>query len=162
MPTQLDLICALDEHWLRNDVVWLAKRITWRDLDEAEDWLDRIEIPIKFFRVLADAQRGISNRTIPVSVESHGFSGYASPKLVRSKAFLEWHVEGATTSSDGIGGAFAIFAVIPCGEDHRLWCWICETIAEEEHAEGMFSMWGLPAPAYVRVGAASPRRIDSI
>ena len=159
MPTQLDLICALDEHWLRDDVVWLAKRITWRELDETEEWLGRIEIPTKFFRILTDAQRGIPDRTIPVTVESHDSICYASPKLVRSKAFLEWDVEGATTSSDGICGAFAIFAAIPYGEDHRLWCWICETIAEEEHAEGMFSMWAPPASAYIRVGAGVPQPI---
>ena len=139
----------------------LAKRITWRDLDETEDWLARIEIPIKFFRILVNARSEIHGRAIPVTVESHALSGHAIPKLVRTKAFLEWDVEGATTSPDGICGAFAIFALIPDGNDHRLWCWICETLSEDEHAEGMFSQWALPARAYIRVGVGVPLRIEN-
>ncbi|MCY3559374.1 MAG: hypothetical protein OXH13_12145 [Chloroflexi bacterium] len=60
---------------------------------------------------------------------------------MRQRTILEWDVKAESTSEDGILQAFTIFALIPGDPTPRLWCWICETVEEEDYAESVFSWW---------------------
>ena len=45
MPTEDDLRDALEDFWLEQDVVWLAKRISWREVTPDDAWVDHVDIP---------------------------------------------------------------------------------------------------------------------
>ena len=140
METDSQLATAIEELWLRPDVVWFATRLRSDAEDERGAWPRRINIHIKFFRALL--REGYQDGG-PVVLVSHRRSGRAVPRFVRHRAFIEWDIEAESSSQDGIWYAFTIFALIPDREQSRLWCWICETTEEEDYAESVFS-WREP------------------
>ena len=121
MTTEAELTRAIEELWLRPDVVWLATRLRSDTDDERGSWPQRINIHGKLFRALLKAG---CREGVPVELASHGKSGRAMPRSVRHRTFLEWDIEGESASQDGIWHAFTIFALIPGAENSRLWCWI--------------------------------------
>ena len=71
MPTEDDLRDALEDFWLEKDVVWLAKRISWREVTPDDAWVDHVDIPAQFFRALADVWPYSNGSRIPVEIASH-------------------------------------------------------------------------------------------
>ncbi len=140
MPTEDDLRDALEEFWLEKDVVWLAKRISRREVTTGGAWIDHVDIPTLFFRALGDVWPQSSDSRIPVEVESHALGGEATAQYVRRRSFLEWDVGVATSTADGLVGGLIILAIRNDCEPPFLWCWICETLAEDEYAEAVFNL----------------------
>ena len=151
MPPEDDLRDALEDFWLEQDVVWLAKRISWREVTPDDAWVDHVDIPAQFFRALADVWPYSNGSRIPVEVESHALRGEATAQYVRRRAFLQWDVGVATSSADCQVGGLIIFAIRNDCEPPFLWCWICETLAEDEYAEAVFNL-GQPSTASVLRG----------
>ena len=81
MPTEDDLRDALEDFWLEQDVVWLAKRISWREVTPDDAWVDHVDIPVGFFRALADVWPHSNDSRIPVEVESHALRGEATAEV---------------------------------------------------------------------------------
>lgn len=138
MTTEAQLSNAIENLWLREDVVWLATRLRSDPKDEEGSWPHRIGIHIKFFRALKEAGCGDG---VDVELASHGKSGRAVPRYVRSRVFLEWDVQAESSSADGVWYSFTILALIPDEDGPRLWCWICDSVEEEEYAEAVFGWW---------------------
>ena len=120
MATEAELTEAVEELWLRPDVTWLATRLRSDSEDEERPWPQRIDIHIKFFRALKEADCGDG---VDVELVSHGKSGRAVPRYVRRRVFLEWDVQAESSSADGVWYAFTILALIPDEEGSKLWCW---------------------------------------
>ena len=138
MATVSELEAAIQGLWLRPDIVWHAARLRSDAEDERGEWPQRIDIHIKFYRALLRAE---CVNGIPVEIVSHGRSGRATPQHVRSRTFIEWDARADSASQDGIWRAFMIFALIPEEGGFRLWCWICESVEEEDYAEAVFGWW---------------------
>lgn len=157
MPSQEELAEAINELSIRGNAVWLATRLRSDSEDERRSWPTRVNVHIKFYRAFAEAG---CREGVLIELASHGRSGWAVPRFVRSRSFLEWDIEAEATSSDGVWTAFTIFALIPDAMAPRLWCWICETIEEEEYAESVFAWWEPQAYAYARGLPLFPQRIQ--
>ena len=157
MMTESEVTNRIEELWLRPDVVWLATRLRSDIDDERGAWPRRINIHIKFFRALKEA--GCWDG-VPVELASHGKTGRAFPRYVRHRAFLEWDIEAESNSPDGVWMSFTIFALVPEEEGPRLWCWICESIEEEEHAEALFAWWEPQSFAYANGQPLFPERFS--
>ena len=157
MATEAQLSNAIENLWLRPDVTWLATRLRSDPKDEEGSWPQRIDIHIKFFRALKEAGCGDG---VDVELVSHGKSGRAVPRYVRSRVFLEWDVQAESASADGVWYAFTILALIPDEEGSRLWCWICESAEEEEHAEAVFAWWEPQAFSFAKGFPVFPERIS--
>lgn len=158
MATDSELRSAIQELLLRPDIVWLATRLRSDPEDERSAWPRRIDIHIRFFRSLLRA--GLMNG-VTVDLVSHGRSGRAVPRLVRNRAFIEWDFEAESASAIGTWRAFAIFALVPDDGGSRVWCWICESVEEEEYAESLFAWWEPQSFAYARGLPLFPERISS-
>ena len=157
MPTEAQLSNRIEELWLRPDIVWLATRLRSDPEDERNLWPTRINIHIKFYRALVEAG---CREGIPIELVSHDSSGRAVPRFVRCRSFIEWDVEAKSHSQDGIRHAFAIFALIREGGPTRLWCWICESVEEEDYAESVFGWWEPQSFAFAKGAPLFPQRIE--
>ena len=157
MATEARLTRAIENLWLRPDIVWLATRLRSDLADEEGSWPQRINIHIRFFRALMAAGCGNGVR---VDVASHRRSGYARPRYVRRRVFLEWDINAESTSQDGVWTSFAIFALIPVQDDPWLWCWICDSIEEEEYAEAVFRWLEPQSFAFATGSPLFPERIS--
>ena len=157
MTAKLEVTNGIEELWLRPDVVWLATRLRSDIDDETGSWPQRINIHIKFFRALKEA--GCWDG-IPVDLASHGKPGRATPRYVRHRVFLEWDIEAESNSPDGVWMSFTILALVPDEDGPRLWCWIYESIEEEERAEAVFGWWEPQSFAYVKGTPLFPERIS--
>lgn len=156
MSTESQLTSAIEEIWLRDDVTWLATRLRSDLTDEQRPWPQRIDIHIKFFRALRDAG---CDDGVNVELVSHGKSGRAVPRYVRRRVFLEWDVQAESASAHGVWFSFTAFALIPDEDGPRLWCWICESIEEEEYAEAVFAWWEPQSFSFARGIPLFPERI---
>ena len=159
MATEGQLTRAIEDLWIRPDVVWLATRLRSDPEDERGSWPKRINIHIKFFRALKEAGCW---EGVDVELVSHCKSGTAVPRYVRRRVFLEWDVQAEVASADGVWYAFTIFALIPDEDGPRLWCWICDSVEEEEYAEAVFAWWEPQSFAYAKGLPLFPERISLV
>lgn len=149
MPTRNDLPKAMFEGGFSEEVVWLAKRVGEGEVNAANTWLDRVDIPVQFYRAVAEQWPASGGRIAPVRVASHDLEGEAVARYVRCRAFLEWRVPGAVASLDGAHAALVILAVRRDVEEPHIWCWICDSLEEDEYAEAFFGIdWDPGAVAY--------------
>ena len=158
MHTEEALTEAMTALMIRGDVAWLALRVPWTGATEDGGWLDEIEIPAWFFTALKGVSNGPDLWTIRTELASHELEGDVKLQYVQRRMYLEWNVAGSTPSPDGIVAAFMIFATRP-GHEQPLWCWICETIEEEEYAESVFNWWPPQRFAYARGLPFFPKRV---
>jgi len=156
MGSEQELESAIAELSIRGDVVWLATRLGSDRDDEEGTWPQRIDIHIKFCRALKEAGCG---NVVRVDVASHRELGIATPRYVRRCVFLDWDIETTSTTRDGIWISFAIFALVPDQDGPWLWCWICESVEEEEYAEAVFRWWEPQSFAFARGSPLFPERI---
>ena len=159
MATESELEAAIQDLFLRPDIVWLATRLRSDPEDERIAWPRRINIHLKFTRSLLRA--GLRHG-VPIELVSHGRSGRAVPRLVRGRAFIEWDIEAKSASPDGIWRAFTIFALIQGEGGSSLWCWICESVEEEEYAQTVFAWWEPQSFAFAVGLPLTPERIASL
>lgn len=157
MATEPDLTSAMEDLWLRPDVTWLAARLRSDPEDEEGSWPQRINIHIKFFQALKEA--GCWDG-LDVELVSHGKSGRAVPRYVRRRAFLEWDVQAESASADGVWYSFTILALIPDEEGPKLWCWICDSVEEQEYAEAVFAWWEPQSYSFGKGFPLFPERIS--
>ncbi len=153
MPTGTDLLNAMFEVGFSEEVVWLVKRVGAGEVNEDNTWLDRVEVPIRFYRAVVDRWPVSGGRAVPVKVASHnqGLEFEAVARYVRSRAFLDWRVPGAVASADGAHGALIILALRGDLASPYLWCWVCDTLEEDEYAEAFFGLgWDPGAVAFSR------------
>lgn len=140
MPTGKDLPTAMFDVGFSEEVVWLAKRVGEGEVNADNTWLDRVNVPIQFYRAVTDQWPSSAGRSAPVWVASHDLEGGAVVRYVRWRAFLEWHVPGAVASPDGAYAALIILAVRRDVERPHIWCWVCDTLEEDEYAEAFFGL----------------------
>lgn len=164
MPIRNDLPEAMFEVGFSEEVAWLAKRVGEGEVNAANTWLDRVNVPIQFYRAVAEQWPASAGRIAPVRVASHDLEGEVVARYVRRRAFLEWRVPGAVASPDGAHAALIILAVRRDIEQPHIWCWICDTLEEDEYAEAFFGInWDPGAVAYSRgltpfPAVSTPRR----
>lgn len=157
MANEAQLTSAIEDLWLRPDVTWLATRLRSDQRDEEGPWPQRINIHIKFFRALKDAGCW---KGVDVELVSHGKLGRAVPRYVRGRVFLQWDVQAESASADGVWYSFTIFALIPDEDGPRLWCWICDSVEEEEYAEAVFAWWEPQSFSFAKGFPLLPERIS--
>ena len=153
MPTGTDLPNAMFEVGFSEEVVWLVKRVGEGEVNGDNTWLDRVEVPIQFYRAVAGRWPAGGGRRVPVKVASHnqGLEAEAVARYVRRRAFLEWRVPGAVASADGAHATLIILALRGDLASPYLWCWVCDTLTEDEYAEAFFNLdWDPGAFAYSR------------
>ena len=140
MPTGTDLPNAMFEVGFSEEVVWLVKRVGAGEVNGDNTWLDRVEVPIQFYRAVAGRWPVSGGRAVPVRVASHDLEGEAVARYVRRRAFLDWRVPGAVDSVDGAHAALIILALRGDLASPYLWCWVCDTLEEDEYAEAFFNL----------------------
>ena len=151
MPTGKDLPAAMFDVGFSEENVWLARRVGEGEVNADNTWLDRVNVPIQFYRAVADQWPASIDQRVPLTVASHDLEGEVVARYVRRRAFLEWHVPGAVASSDGAYAALIILAVRRDVERPHIWCWLCDTLEEDEYAEAFFGIdWDPGAVAYSR------------
>lgn len=151
MSTRKDLSNAMLKVGFSEEVVWLAKRVGHGEVNAGNTWLDRVNVPIQFYRAVAEQWPASIGRRAPLTVASHDREGEAVARYVRRRAFLEWRVSGAVSSPDGAHAALIVLAVRRDVEQPHIWCWICDTLEEDEYAEAFFGLdWDPGAVAYSR------------
>ena len=151
MPTGTDLPNAMFEVGFSEEVVWLVKRVGAGEVNEDNTWLDRVEVPIQFYRAVAGRWPASGGRPVPVRVASHDLEGEAVARYVRRRAFLDWRVPGAVASVDGAHAALIILALRGDLDSPYLWCWVCDTLEEDEYAEAFFGLgWDPGGVAFSR------------
>ena len=132
MPTGKNLPAAMLDVGFSEEVVWLAKRVGEGEVNVDNTWLDRVNVPIQFYLAVAEHWPASTGRRAPLTVASHDLEGEAVARYVRRRAFLEWHVPGAVASPDGAYAALIILAVRRDVEQPHIWCWLCDTLEEDE------------------------------
>ena len=151
MAPENDLPSSMFEVGFSEEVVWLAKRVGEGEVNAANTWLDRVNVPIQIYRAVAEQWPASAGRIAPVKVASHDLEGEAVARYVRRRAFLEWRVPGAVNSPDGAHAALIILAVRRDIDQPHIWCWICDNLEEDEYAESFFGInWDPGAVAYSR------------
>ena len=151
MPNRTDLPNAMLKVGFSEEVVWLAKRVGHGEVNAGNTWLDRVNVPIQFYRAVVEQWPASIGRRAPLTVASHDREGEAVARYVRRRAFLEWRVPGAVASPDGAHATLIVLAVRRDVEQPHIWCWICDTLEEDEYAEAFFGLgWDPGAVAYSR------------
>lgn len=156
MGNEQRLEAAIAELSMKTDTIWLATKLSSDFEGERGSWPSRINIHIRFFRALKEAGCGDGIR---VDLVSHKKSGSAVPRYVRQRVFLEWDVEAESFCPDGVWGSFTICALVLDEISPRLWCWICDSIEEEEYAKAMFNWWEPQSFALAKGLPLFPERI---
>lgn len=158
MPTANALSDSILEVGFNEDVTWLVKRINWRELTSDGTWIDHLDIPVQFFRALTRVWPLSEGASFPISVVSHGFRGDGVARFVRRRAYIEWDLPGRSRGNDGADAALIVLAVRADLLSPYLWCWICDSLVEDEYAEAFFNICGEPsAVAYSRGLTMFPR-----
>ncbi len=145
MPDANELPDALLEVGFSEDVTWLVKRLSWRELTTDDAWIDHIDIPPQFFRALTQVWPLTGGARFPITVASHALSGEGAARFVRRRAYIEWNVPVRTISRAGADAALIILAVRKDMPTPYLWSWICDTQEDDEYAETFFNLSGEPS-----------------